>query len=210
MRRQGNDEPVVFLDPNTFSDDATVSLAGIAFSENGQYAAYATSDAGSDWRTVHVIDTETLAPLNAPLQHVKFSGLSWQGDQGFYYSSYTPPEGSALSARVDQHLLFFHKVGDGQSQDRLIFGATADEQRRYVSGRVSEDGQFLAVEGAQTTAGNDLRVKSIVEAQDWVTVQSDMSADTRLVTTKDDYLFCLLYTSPSPRDATLSRMPSSA
>ena len=83
MRRQGNDEPVVFLDPNTFSDDATVSLAGIAFSENGQYAAYATSDAGSDWRTVHVIDTKTLAPLNAPLQHVKFSGLSWQGDQGF-------------------------------------------------------------------------------------------------------------------------------
>ena len=189
MRRQGNDEPVVFLDPNTFSDDATVSLAGIAFSENGQYAAYATSDAGSDWRTVHVIDTETLAPLNAPLQHVKFSGLSWQGDQGFYYSSYTPPEGSALSARVDQHLLFFHKVGDDQSKDRLIFGAGADEQRRYVSGRISEDGQFLAVEGAQTTAGNDLRVKSTVEAQDWVTVQSDLSADTRLVTTKDDYLF---------------------
>ena len=132
MRRQGNDEPTVFLDPNTFSNDATVSLAGIAFSKNGQYAAYATSDAGSDWRTVHVIDTETLAPLNAPLQHVKFSGLSWQGDQGFYYSSYTPPEGSALSARVDQHLLFFHKVGDDQSQDRLIFGAGAGEKRRYV------------------------------------------------------------------------------
>ena len=82
MRRRGNDEPTVFLDPNTFSNDATVSLAGIAFSKNGQYAAYATSDAGSDWRTIHVIDTETLAPLNAPLQHVKFSGLSWQGDQG--------------------------------------------------------------------------------------------------------------------------------
>ena len=189
MRRRGNNEPTVFLDPNTFSNDATVSLAGIAFSKNGQYAAYATSDAGSDWRTIHVIDTETLAPLNAPLQHVKFSGLSWQGDQGFYYSSYTPPEGSALSARVDQHLLFFHKVGDDQSQDRLIFGAGAGEQRRYVSGRVSEDGQFLAVEGAQTTAGNDLRVKTTTKAQDWVTVQSDMSADTRLVTTKDDHLF---------------------
>ena len=28
--------------------------------------------------------------------------------------------------------------------------------------------------------------------------------------TKDSSIFCLLYTSPSPRDATLSRMPSSA
>ena len=151
-----------FLDPNTFSD-ATVSLAGIAFSKNGQYAAYATSDAGSDWRTVHVIDTETLAPLNAPLQHVKFSGLSWQGDQGFYYSSYTPPEGSAPALGLI-NTCSFSQVGDDQSQDRLIFGAGADEQRRYVC-RVSEDGQFLAVEGAQTTAGNDLRVKSTVKAQ---------------------------------------------
>ena len=189
MRQQEDNEPIVFLDPNTFSDDATVSLAGIAFSENAQYAAYATSDAGSDWRTIHVINTETLAPLNPPLQHVKFSGLSWQGDRGFFYSSYTPPAGSALSARVDQHLLFFHKVGDDQSQDNLIFGASESEQRRYVSGRVSEDGQFLAVEGAQTTAGNDLRVKPTATEQNWVTLQSDMTADTRLVTTRNADIF---------------------
>ena len=161
MRQDDNGREEIFIDPNHFSEDATTSLAGVSFSESGRFLAYATSSAGSDWRTVYVIDAETRKELNPPLEHVKFSGLSWVGDEGFYYSSYEPPGGSALSAKVNQHLLYFHIVGTDQSNDRLIFGAESIEQRRYVSGRVSEDQQYLAIEGAQTTAGNDLQIAAI-------------------------------------------------
>jgi len=161
MRRDNTGQEEVFIDPNQFSEDATTSLAGVSFSESGQFVAYATSSAGSDWRTVYVIEAETKKELNPPLKHVKFSGLSWVGDEGFYYSSYEPPQGSALSAKVDQHLLYFHTVGADQSNDQLIFGAQPTEQRRYISGRVSEDQQYLAIEGAQTTAGNDLKIALI-------------------------------------------------
>ena len=37
-----------------------------------------------------------------------------------------------------------------------------------------------------------------------------LKRDTKLILDESDSYGCLLYTSPSPRDATLSRMPSSA
>ncbi len=192
MRRDNTGKEEVFIDPNQFSEDATTSLAGVSFSESGQFVAYATSSAGSDWRTVYVIEAETKKELNPPLKHVKFSGLSWVGDEGFYYSSYEPPQGSALSAKVDQHLLYFHTVGADQSRDKLIFGAEPTEQRRYISGRVSEDQQYLAIEGAQTTAGNDLKIARLDQLDRLVILQETFSADTRLIASKDDSIF--LYT----------------
>lgn len=192
MRRDNNGQEEVFIDPNQFSEDATTSLAGVSFSESGQFVAYATSSAGSDWRTVYVIEAETKKELNPPLKHVKFSGLSWVGDEGFYYSSYEPPQGSALSAKVDQHLLYFHAVGADQSSDKLIFGAEPTEQRRYISGRVSEDQQYLAIEGAQTTAGNDLKIARLDQLDRLVTLQETFSADTRLIASEGDAI--LLYT----------------
>jgi prolyl oligopeptidase len=192
MRQDDNGREEIFIDPNQFSEDATTSLAGVSFSVSGRFLAYATSSAGSDWRTVYVIEAETKKELNPPLKHVKFSGLSWVGDEGFYYSSYEPPQGSALSAKVDQHLLYFHTVDADQSSDKLIFGAEPTEQRRYISGRVSEDQQYLAIEGAQTTAGNDLKIARLDQLDRLVILQETFSADTRLIASEGDAIF--LYT----------------
>lgn len=51
-RQKTGQQPEVFLDPNTFSKDATTSLAGIAFTKDGTLAAYQLSEGGSDWRKV--------------------------------------------------------------------------------------------------------------------------------------------------------------
>ena len=102
-RQKDGGEPEVFLDPNTFSDDGTTSLAGLSFTKDGSLAGYLISEGGSDWRKAIVVDTKTMEIVEDTLTDIKFSGLSWQGNEGFYYSSYDKPEGSELSAKTDQH-----------------------------------------------------------------------------------------------------------
>jgi len=144
----------VFLDPNTFSKDGTTSLGGLNFSESGKYCAYQISVAGSDWRKIIVIDTKSKARIGDTLIDVKFSGISWYKDEGFYYSSYDRPKGSELSEKTDQHKLYYHKLGTKQKEDKVIFGAS--EKRRYVSASVSKDMNYLFISAANSTSGNEL------------------------------------------------------
>jgi prolyl oligopeptidase len=155
----GNEE--LFLDPNTFSKDATTSLADISFSKDGSLCAYSISEAGSDWRKVIFINAETKQSIGDQLIDVKFSGLSWKGNEGVYYSSYDKPKGSELSAKTAQHKLYFHKLGTNQSDDKLIFGDK--EKRRYVGGSVSDDNQYLFISAANSTSGNELYVLDLTQ-----------------------------------------------
>ena len=151
----------VFLDPNTFSDDGTTSLAGMSFTKDGSLLAYQISEAGSDWRKVIIMNTENKEIIEDTLVDVKFSGLSWKGNDGFYYSSYDKPEeGSELSAMTNQHKLFFHKLGTKQEDDELIFGGEK-QARRYIGGGVTEDGRFLVISAAVSTTGNELYIKDL-------------------------------------------------
>jgi prolyl oligopeptidase len=148
--------PEVFLDPNKFSEDGTTSLSGMSFSEDGKTLAYSISEGGSDWRKIIVMDAETREIKEDTLIDVKFSGLSWKGNEGFYYSSYDKPEGSELSAKTDQHKLYYHKLGTPQSEDKVIFGATPEQKHRYVGGNVSEDNRYLFISARTSTSGGKL------------------------------------------------------
>lgn len=150
--KEGKEE--VFLDPNSFSKDATTSLDAVSFSKDGSLVAYSISEAGSDWRKVIFIDAKTKNSLGDNLIDVKFSGLSWKGNEGIFYSSYDKPKGSELSAKTDQHKLYYHKMGTSQKNDVLIYGG--DQKRRYVGGSVSEDDNYLFISAANSTSGNEL------------------------------------------------------
>ena len=93
---------------------------------------------------------------------VKFSGLSWLGNKGLYYSSYEKPEGSELSAKTDQHKLYFHSIGTKQSTDKVVFGES--QKRRYVGGSVTEDDRYLIITAATSTYGNELYVQDLSKA----------------------------------------------
>ena len=153
----------VFLDPNTFKEDGTISLGGLTFSENGKIAAYSISEGGSDWRKVLVMNTESKEIIEDTLIDVKFSGLSWKENDGFYYSSYDKPEGSELSAKTDQHKLYYHKLGTSQKEDELVFGGTEVEKHRYVGGYVSEDNRYLTITASISTSGNKLFIKDLTK-----------------------------------------------
>lgn len=191
-RSKDGGEPEVFIDPNKFSDDGTVSLAGLSFSADGQLAAYQTSTGGSDWRQVYVMNTETKELLNDKLENVKFSGLSWYKNEGIYYSSYDKPEGSELSQKTDQHKLYYHKIGTAQADDVKVFGHTDAEKHRYIGAQVSEDDRFLLVSAANSTSGNRAFLKDLSKPNaGWQTVIETIDNDVSMLTSKDDNLYLM-------------------
>ena len=109
------------LDPNTLSKDGTIALSGHSFSKNGKYMACLISEGGSDWTKIIVKDLDQNKDLTDSIKWVKFSGASWK-DDGFYYSRYPEPKGTgALSAKNENHSVYFHKLGSPQSADALIY-----------------------------------------------------------------------------------------
>ncbi|MES2456158.1 MAG: prolyl oligopeptidase family serine peptidase [Bacteroidota bacterium] len=153
--------PEVFLDPNTFSADGTTSLAGIDFSKDGSLCAYQLSAGGSDWTSVVVLNTSDQTTIGETLTDVKFSGIAWQGNAGFYYCSYDKPvEGSALSGLTQHHKLYYHQLGTAQHTDQLIFGGE-DTPRRYIGAGLTEDERFLIISAANSTSGNELYLKNL-------------------------------------------------
>jgi len=151
----------VFLDPNTFKEDGTISLGGTSFSKDGKTLAYSISEGGSDWRKILIMNTETKEIIEDTLVDIKFSGMSWYKNEGFYYSSYDKPKGSELSAKTDQHKVYYHKLGTKQSEDQLIYGGTPEEKHRYIYAGVTEDDRYLVITPRVSTSGNKLYIKDL-------------------------------------------------
>jgi len=182
-RKKGeNEEAEIFLDPNKFSEDGTTSLSSLNFSKDGKKAAYSISEGGSDWRKILVLDTETKEIIEDTLIDVKFSGVSWKADEGFFYSSYEKPEGSELSAKTDQHRLFYHKLGTPQSEDKLIFGGLATQKHRYVGGSVTEDDHYLFISARNSTSGGKLFMMDLTkENPELVTILDNENTDSYVI-----------------------------
>ncbi len=186
--KDGNEE--VFLDPNDFSEDGSTSLASLAFSKDSKTIAYAISEGGSDWRKVIIMDVESKTILGDTLIDIKFSGLSWKGNEGFYYSSYDKPIGSQLSEMTDQHKLYYHKLGTPQSEDTVVFGH--DVKRRYVGGRVTEDDKYLIITAANSTYGNELYIKDLANPNSNITtIVDNFDNDHYLIDNMGDKLFIM-------------------
>ncbi len=153
-------EPEVFLDPNTMSAEGTSSVNILGFSPDYKYLAYSKADAGSDWSTIYVMEVATKKQLKDELKWVKFSGASWL-DNGFYYSKYpTPEDGTELSAVNDFHSIYFHKLGEPQTADKLIY-SNPKEPKRYHFGGVTEDKKFHIVNATTGTDGYETYYKDL-------------------------------------------------
>jgi prolyl oligopeptidase len=187
-RQKTDQEAEIFLDPNTFSKDGTTSLSSVSFTKDGKLVAYSISEGGSDWRKVITMDALSKEVLEDTIQDVKFSGLSWYKNEGFYYSSYDKPDGSELSAKTDQHKLYYHKLGTSQSEDKVVFGL--DEKRRYVFGYVTEDEKYLVINASNATSGNELYIKDLSKAENQlVCVISNFENDHAVIHSKGDVIY---------------------
>lgn len=197
---EGKDREV-FLDPNTFSADGTTSLSGISFSKDGSLAAYNISQGGSDWQKLVVMNAKTKQQMGDTLE-LKFSGASWKGNEGFYYSTYPKPVGgSLLSGMTSNHKLYFHKLGTPQSEDVMVFGSDTNPTR-YISGGVSEDQRWLFIYTANETYGNGLLAIDLTKpGSAAITIVGDMKNSHGVIDNDDQYFYI-----QTDKDAPTSRI----
>jgi prolyl oligopeptidase len=181
-RKKGIDgQPEVFLDPNNFSKDGTSALGGISLTKDGSMAAYLIQEGGSDWRKAVVIKTADKSMIGDTLRDLKFTGISWRGNEGFYYSSYDKPKGSELSAKTQYHKIYYHKLNTPQKSDVLIFGGEKNP-RRYANASLTEDERFLVISARTSTTGNELYAQDLKDPKGkLVTIVENFDNDHNIV-----------------------------
>ena len=150
---EGKEE--LFLDPNKLSADGTASVSLLGFSHNKKYIAYSIAQSGSDWSNIYVMEVASKTKLADELKWTKFSGAAWKGD-GFYYSRYDEPtKGMELSGANKFQKVYFHKLGEAQTADKLIFEDNTNPNL-YFGADVTEDEHFLVLYASAGTSGNAL------------------------------------------------------
>ncbi len=154
--------PEVFLDPNVLSPDGTIRVGIAGVSGDDRYLAVSRGEAGSDWSELRAIEIATKTELPDRVQWVKFSGAAWLGD-GFFYSGYDrPAPGDELKAKNEFQKVFFHKLGDPQEKDALVW-EDKDHPLRYVGAGVTEDEKFMFLNVSEGTHGNELYLKDLTK-----------------------------------------------
>jgi prolyl oligopeptidase len=153
-------EPVVLLDPNSWSADGTVALAGTAFSDDGRWVAYGVQDAGSDWNTWKIMEIETGRVLDDELKWIKFNAPQWTPDsRGLFYCRYPQPqEGAAFQSLNKNMKVYFHRVGTAQASDVLVY-ERPDQPDWGFQPSVSEDGRYLVL---TVWVGTDDRYRVVI------------------------------------------------
>ena len=151
-----------FLDPNKLTADGTAAISLLGFSHDKKYVAYSVAQAGSDWSSIYVMDIATKTKLPDELKWTKFSGAAWKND-GFYYSKFdAPAKGMDLSAANKFQKIYYHKLGDPQQNDQLIFEDKTNPNL-YFGASVTEDDRFLIIYASAGTSGNALYYQDLNE-----------------------------------------------
>ncbi|HRA60831.1 MAG TPA: prolyl oligopeptidase family serine peptidase [Bacteroidia bacterium] len=157
-------KPEVFLDPNTMSSDGTAAVSLLGFSKDKKYVAYAINQSGSDWQTIYVMEVATKKLMSDKLDWVKFSGASWK-DNGFYYARYdAPPKGKEFSQKNEYHKIYYHRLGDTQDKDVLVY-ENKNKPLRYYGASVTEDERFLIIYVSEGTDGTEMYYKDLQSNQ---------------------------------------------
>lgn len=184
------DEPEVFLDPNTLSAEGIVALSELSFSKSGKLCAYALSKAGSDWSEIFVMDADTKTLLTDKIEWTKFGGAAWKGDDGFYYSAYDKPdEKSKLSKANEFQKVYYHKIGNNQNADELIY-QDKEHPKRYMGCGLTEDERFLVLGISEGTSGGEIWVKDLQDAsqKDFSLLVKGFDTETDVVDNNGDKL----------------------
>ncbi|MGZ5556329.1 MAG: prolyl oligopeptidase family serine peptidase, partial [Candidatus Aminicenantales bacterium] len=154
--------PEVFFDPNALSPDGTIRIGVIGHSTDDKYLALSRGEAGSDWSEIRVMEIATKAELPDRIMWNKFSGAAWKGD-GFYYSGYDKPApGEELKAKNEFQKVLYHKLGDPQEKDVLVW-EDKEHPLRYVGAETTEDEKWLILGVSEGTSGSEVYVKDLTK-----------------------------------------------
>ncbi len=182
--------PEVFIDPNQLSKDGTAALQGMSFSQTYKYVAYSVAQSGSDWQKGYLMDVTTKKLLSDSIQWIKFSGFSWKGDEGFYYSAYDKPdEKTALTKANEFNKVMYHKIGTPQTEDQLIF-IDKVHPLRYHNASLTEDTRFLILGASEGTSGAEVKYWDLKDPnqKDFKLLIPGFNTDPDLIDNSGDFL----------------------
>ena len=200
MQETLDGEPTVLLDPNKLSDDGTVSLGGISFSNDGKYMAYYIQRSGSDWVEIYVKDMATLELLPDHIEWAKFTGASWYKD-GFFYAAYDRPEaGKEFSNVNENHKIYYHKLGTSQDEDQLFYSNPAQPRYFHQVG-LTEDEHYMFLFESGQGAGSTLWIRDMQDPKGkFVQIADDMDYQYSPIDVIDDVLYIFTnYNAPKGR-----------
>jgi prolyl oligopeptidase len=200
MQETLDGEPTVLLDPNKLSDDGTVSLGGISFSNDGKYMAYYIQRSGSDWVEIYVKDMATLELLPDHIEWAKFTGASWYKD-GFFYAAYDRPEaGKEFSNVNENHKIYYHKLGTDQNEDQLFYSNPA-QPRYFHQVDLTEDEHYMFLFESGQGAGSTLWIRDMQDPNGkFVQIADDMDYQYGPIDVIDDVLYLFTnYNAPKGR-----------
>lgn len=178
----------VFLDPNLLAEDGTVALVTSSFSKDGRYFSYSAAASGSDWVEIRVIDTETKQLTSDRINWVKFDGVHWAPDsKSFYYSAYDAPKSNVYSSMNEHQKIYFHKLGDEQADDKLIY-QDREHPLRYFYAEADSEGKWLFIYSTEGTSGSEILYKKVKDSQFKVLLKG-FDYDYQVIDCKGDDLY---------------------
>lgn len=189
LQKPNTDEVNLLLDPNKLSDDGTVALSDISLSNNSQYLAYTIAKSGSDWNEINIMKTDG-EKLKDKLEWVKFSSIAWKGE-GFFYSRYDKPnEKAILSGKNENHKIYYHKIGDDQADDKLIY-ENPDKPLQNYTAITTDDENYLIISKTESTSGNSLIFKNLSTNEDFVELVKTFDYDFDVIGNIDNNIIVL-------------------
>lgn len=179
----------VWLDPNGLSDDGTVALKDISFSNDGKYMAYTVSRSGSDWVEIYVMDTTDGHLLDDHIEWAKFTDAAWCGN-GFYYSAYDRPgDGKEFSNANENHRIYYHRLGTPQSEDKLAY-TDPEHPLHFHSAYVPDSEDILFVIGGGDGFGNSVMFRDITKPEsDWKIMEPSQDIEVSIVDIIDGNIY---------------------
>jgi prolyl oligopeptidase len=151
VRKGLEGKDTVFIDPNAIDPKGTTDIGLMGSSKDDRYMAVSVQKAGSDWQDITVWDLQAMKPTGDTLKWAKFSGVAWYKD-GFFYSRYPEPaKGTELSAANQWQKVYYHKLGDPQAKDVLVW--KDDKNPNLYVGLSTTEGEEFAT--LYVTTGTD-------------------------------------------------------
>ncbi len=192
--------PIQYFDPNKLSADGTTAITQTVPSTDGLHLAFVINETGSDWSSIRIKETKTMKSLPEVLTKVKFSGIAWWKD-GFFYSRYDlMSNAKVFTEKNEYHKVYYHKLGDTQDKDSLVFEDKTHPLRNFAAS-VTSDEHFLVITGTESTSGNNVYIQSLVAPNSKLKqVVKTFDNDFDLIgNIGDDLVFLTNYNSPKKK-----------
>lgn len=117
-------EPEKLVDPFKVTGDEKAAIRGYFPSKNDKYLAYLINPGGGDRSVVRLASLQGGKDPDDIVENVKFSGLAWNGDDGFFYKR----NGNVQRFEKDSTFrLMYHRLSTEESADEVVLDASADE-----------------------------------------------------------------------------------